>query len=152
MLFAAGLMLTTAGGCSRAGQKADKTPVETQTATTGPNAGPMTLTVTGCLQAGDAADTYVLTAARVAGATDTVTYQLVGTNDANLKDHVGERVQVSGTADAQAQVASRSPVTAEQERAKGTSGTPTVQTQTDVRIRRLRVDAVAPQGGKCETR
>lgn len=153
VLAASALLIVGSAACSRNGgsQKVDRAPVETQTATTPPSAGPMTLTVTGCLRAGDAADTYVLTAARSGGATETATYQLVGANDATLRDHIGQRVQVSGTTVPQEEIASRSPAAAEP-RAKGTTGTPTVQTQTDVQIRQLRVDSVAPQGDKCEAR
>lgn len=137
--------------CSRGGQKVDKTPMETETASQPANAGPMTTTVTGCLRAGDASDTYVLTAARTAGATDTATYHLVGADAARLRDHIGERVQVSGTAVPQEQVTSSA--TPQQEpRAQGTTGTPTVTTQTDVQVRQLRVDSVAPQGDKCDAR
>jgi thioredoxin reductase len=49
------------------------TPPETQTATRSNT--PMTTTVTGCLAAGDAADTYVLNAARADGATATASPQ-----------------------------------------------------------------------------
>jgi len=140
-------------GCSRTDKSGDNKPKpanETQsaTATTGTN---MTTTVTGCLRAGEASDTYVLTAAQAAGAKDTATYQLVGGSDSDLRGHIGERVQVSGTMTSEQQVASRTPPRAEQDRAKGTSGTPTVQTETDVQIRRLRVDSVAPQNQKCGT-
>jgi hypothetical protein len=108
----------------------------------------MTMTVTGCLGAGETAGTYVLTAARANGATDTATYQLEGTNIDQLRDHIGQRVQVSGTTVPEADVASNS-TPAQEPRAKGTSGTPTVQTSTELQIRRLRVDSVAPQGDKC---
>ena len=153
-LAAAALLLAMGGAaCSRNGgsQKVDKAPVETQSATKASSAEPMTTTVTGCLRAGDASGTFVLTAARTAGAIETATYQLVGGDEAQLSQHMGQRVQVSGTTVPQEEIASRSPAETEQ-RAKGTSGTPTVQTQTDVQIRQLRVDSFAPQGDKCEGR
>lgn len=150
---AAAAFFVGAVACSRSAdqQKVDKSPMESQTASTPANAGPMTTTVTGCLGAGDAADTYVLTAARTNGATDTATYQLEGTNGDQLRGHIGERVQVSGTAIPETEVASNS-APAQEQRAKGTSGTPTVQTSTDVQIRRLHVDSVVPQGDKCPTK
>lgn len=137
--------LTAAGAACSNGHKT--TPAETQTATTTNT--PMTTTVTGCLTAGEAPDTYTLSAARTAGANDTATYHLVGTNNVDLRSHVGERVQVSGTVTTGAEIASRSTPQAEPDRAKGTSGTPVVQTQTDLQIRQLQVDSVAPQGQSC---
>ncbi|HTL42729.1 MAG TPA: hypothetical protein VL262_00220 [Vicinamibacterales bacterium] len=130
-----------------ASQDRSSTPPETPTATRSNT--PMTTTVTGCLAAGDAADTYVLNAARADGATTSATYHLLGTNPAQLRDHIGEEVKVSGTVTSGEQIAERSMPQAETEKAKGTSGTPVVQTQTDVQIRRLQVSSVAPQGQKC---
>jgi hypothetical protein len=124
-----------------------KTPPETQTATT-TNA-PMTTTVTGCLRAGDAPDTFTLTAARAAGANDTATYHLVGANGDELRGHVGEEVQVNGTVTTGSEIASSSAPKTEPDRATGTSGTPVVQTQTDLQIRRLQVSSVSPQGQSC---
>ena len=149
-LVAAALMATAGAACSRNGgkQQVDKSPMETQSASTPASAGPMTTTVTGCLGAGSLADTYVLTTARANGAPETATYQLEGANTGQLRDHIGERVQVSGTAIPMEQVDSSSTPTQEQ-KAKGTSGTPTVQTRTDVQFQRLRVDSVSPQGDKC---
>ena len=138
-----------AAACGRNGSKqVDKAPMETQTASTPPNAGPMTLTVTGCLGAGGLADTYVLTSARTNGAAETTTYQLEGVKSDQLRGHIGERVQVSGSAIPEADIASNS-TPAQEQKAKGTSGTPTVQTHTDLQIQRLRVDSVVPQGDKC---
>lgn len=108
------------------------------------------MTVTGCLRAGEASDTYVLAQdAATTGAADNANYQLVGVRGVNLRDHIGERVQVSGVLASQQQVASRS-TPSQQDKATGTTGTPTVQTQTQVDIRTLRVNSVNPQGGKCE--
>jgi hypothetical protein len=107
------------------------------------------ITVTGCLRAGEASDTYVITQdAQNTGAQDTANYQLVGANGVDLRQHVGQRVQVSGVLAAQQEVASRSAASAQ--KPTGTSGTPTVQTQTQVDIRTLQVSSVNPQGGKCE--
>jgi hypothetical protein len=130
-----------------ASQDRANTPPETQTATASNT--PMTTTVTGCLAAGDAADTYVLNAARAAGATASATYNLVGANSDQLRGHIGEQVKVSGTVTSGEQIAERSMPQAETHKAKGTSGTPVVQTQTDVQIRRLQVSSVSPEGQKC---
>jgi len=130
-----------------ASQDRSNTPPETPTATRSNT--PMTTTVTGCLAAGDASDTYVLNAARAEGATTGATYHLVGTNPAQLRDHIGEEVRVSGTVTSGEQIAERSLPHVETDKAKGTSGTPVVQTQTDVQIHRLQVSSVSPQGQKC---
>ena len=148
--IAAGL---AAGGaaCSRgpsASQGTSNTPPETQTATASRTS--MTTTVVGCLAAGDGADTFVLNSARAEGANASATYQLVGTNADELRGHIGEQVRVAGTVTSDTQVAARSMPQAEGDKAKGTSGTPVVQTQTDVQIRRLQVSSVSPQGQKCQ--
>jgi len=142
-------LAASGAACGRSADNGPKPAAETQSATvtSGTN---MNTTVTGCLRAGEASDTYVLTAAQSAGAPDTATYQLVGNGGVDLHGHIGERVQVNGTMTSEQQVASRSTAEPQRERAKGTSGTPTVQTQTDVQIRQLRVDAVTPQNQKCQ--
>jgi hypothetical protein len=143
-VLAAGL---GAAGCNR-GQ--ETTVSETQAQTAQPANQPMT--VAGCLKAGEAEGTYVLTAARTAGgANETATYQLVGPQAQNLQDQVGHQVEVSGTMQAQQEIASTAPAQpAANERATGTSGTPTVQTRTEVDIRRLAVASLKPLGDKCD--
>ena len=148
IIVSGGVVLAIASGaCNR---KQDTRPVsEVQTQTAQPANQPMT--VSGCLKAGEAADTYVLTAARTDGAGDTATYQLVGPQAVNMNDHVGRRVEVNGTLIAQQEIASTaSPLPAEKERATGTTGTPTVQTRTEIDIKRLTVASVKPLGDKCE--
>lgn len=149
VVIAAGLAGTMA--CSRgpsASQGTSSTPPQTQTATSSQM--PMTTTVTGCLAAGDAADTYVLNSARADGAATSATYNLVGANNDELRSHVGEQVRVSGTVTSGAQIAERSMPQAETAKPKATTGTPVVQTQTDVQIRRLAVSSVVPEGQKCQ--
>lgn len=106
-------------------------------------------TISGCLKAGEAADTFVLTAAKTEGSADTATYQLVGAEGVNLRDQVGRQVEVSGVVDQQQQTASRSDSTPA-DRAAGTSGTPTVQTRTEIDIKQLRVTNVKPLGERCD--
>ena len=144
----AGVMALGGTACSKGKKEvAAETQVSGDVRT--PNA-PMT--VTGCLRAGEASDTYVLTQdASATGTADTANYQLVGVSGVNLRDHIGERVQVSGVLASQQEVASRS-APSQQEKATGTTGTPTVQTQTQVDIRTLQVNSVNPQGGKCDTK
>ncbi len=109
------------------------------------------VTVAGCLKAGDAENTYVLTAARTAGSEDAATYQLEGRAVADLKDRVGERVEVTGTMTAAQEVASRTTAVPEEgERPTGTSGTPQVVTKTEVDIKRMSVTSVKPLAEDCE--
>jgi len=140
-----------AAACSRGpsvSQGTSNTPPETKTATSSNQ--PMNTTVIGCLAAGDAADTFVLNSARADGATTSATYNLAGANNDELRSHVGEQVRVTGTITSGAQVAERSMPQVAKEKPKATTGTPVVQTQTDVQINRLAVSSVSPQGQKCQ--
>jgi hypothetical protein len=82
------------------------------------------------------------------GSSEPATYQLVGKTDA-LREHVGERVEVSGTLESEQEFASRT-TAVEQDRAKATSGTPTVETTTRVELRRLDVSSFKPISDRCE--
>jgi hypothetical protein len=145
-LAVAGTMAIAGTACSKS--KGD-VPSETQVA--GEARTPrVPMTVAGCLRAGDASDTYVLTQdASNTGAPDTANYQLVGVKEVDLRQHIGERVQVTGVLASQQEVAARS-TPAQQDKATGTAGKPTVQTETRVDMRTLQVNSVNPQGGKCE--
>ncbi len=115
------------------------------------------VTVDGCLKAGEGADTFVLTAAPDSTSQPAATYQLVGVNGINLRDHIGERVQVSGTVNAEKRATS---LTAQEPAATSGSGaaepsasggaTPTVSTSTHVDIKRIDVSSVHKIDGKCE--
>ena len=64
-------------------------------------------TVTGCLRAGDAANTYVLTSGATSVGGQPTTYQLANGTNVNLEEHVGKRVEVTGTVESQSQIATR---------------------------------------------
>jgi hypothetical protein len=120
---------------------------ETQTAT--PLQTPNTpTTVTGCLRAGDASGTFVLTAARASTGEETSNYQLHPTGGVLLAEHVGKQVEVSGVLRAQQEVQTRS-ATEPAEKATGTAGTPTVSTSTQLEIKQLNVQQVRPVDGSC---
>jgi hypothetical protein len=69
----------------------------------------------------------------------------------NLRDHIGQQVEVSGVVRSEQEMASASPSRpAANDAATGTSGTPTVQTRTQLQVRQLEVNSVKPAGGKCE--
>jgi hypothetical protein len=139
-----------ASACSRGEETKTVTPeVQTQRS----QAGNMPMTIAGCVKAGDAADTYVLTAARAEGSADSATYQLVGAQTANLREQIGRRVEVSGTLEAQQEIAAQATAQAkpkDDERPTGTAGTPTVQTKTEIDIKRLSVASIKPLGDKCD--
>lgn len=111
--------------------------------------------VTGCLRAGEAANTFVLTTSDTVDDRRPANYQLVGHPDINLADHVGSRVEVRGIVRQQTHVATR---TLEQpagerpagEQPAGTAGTPEVQTGTTLTIRQLDVTALKAVGGECQ--
>jgi hypothetical protein len=146
VVFCFFLALGLAGtGCNR-GPKATVV-AESQAQTAQPANQPMT--VSGCLKAGEADGTFVLTAARTTGSSgETATYHLVGPQANNLQEHVGRQVEVIGTMQAQQEIASNAPAQPANERATGTSGT--VQTRTDIDIRRLAVTSLKPIAEKCE--
>jgi hypothetical protein len=147
-LFQTGILLgslvMTMGACTR-----EATAPELQT-TRGEQARMQPVTVTGCLKGGLAENTYVLMASQASGAaTDTATYQLTARDEVNLRQYVGQKVEVAGTLRAEQEVASNG-VASEQKPAKGTSGTPTVDTKTELDVKRLDVTRITPAGGSCD--
>jgi hypothetical protein len=147
-MLGAALTVPLAGAaCNRANNEtpaaAEKQAVSPEQRTAAP------MTVSGCLRAGDATDTFVLTTAQTATGEPTATYQLVGLNGVNIRDHVGKHVEVQGILNAQQQVASQS-TTDRAPNATGTSGTtPSVSTATDLKIRRLDVQQIKTVEKEC---
>jgi hypothetical protein len=131
-------------GCSR-GEQNTKPVIEAQSTAAQPANDPVN--VSGCLRSGEA-DTYVLTASQTADGTTPATYQLLGQTDA-LRDQVGTRIEVTGTVRAKQQTQADTGARPS-EKATGTSGTPTVETMTQVDIRQLQVSNVKPLGDKCD--
>lgn len=107
------------------------------------------MTVSGCLRSGMAEDTLVLAASQTRGAGETATFQLTGPERLNLRSYVGQKVEVSGTLRAEEAVTSRGEAT-EQKAAKGTSGTPVVETKSQVEIKQLVVSSVKPIADRCD--
>jgi len=131
------------GACSRR----QATP-ELQT-TSGNVARNQPVDVSGCLRAGDAEDTFVLIASQNAPSENAAsTYQLKGPARLDLKSYVGKTVEIVGTMRAEEAVTSDSGVTQEKA-AKGTSGTPAVETKTQLDIRQVSVDSVKPISDRC---
>lgn len=141
------LVAVTTVACGRS-EETQVPPAQSTTQTTQPLN--RQATVTGCLRAGDAENTYVLTTTQTENGVTPATYQLVGTAGVNLQDHVGKRIEVDGTLTEQQHVATSEAPTTADEKARGTSGTPTVQTGTQLAVRRLEVAGVKAAGGDCE--
>jgi hypothetical protein len=134
------------GACSREEPEAPPAQVQSQSVqqTNSPT------NVTGCLKAGDAANTFVLTTAQSVDGTPAATYQLHGSAGVNLIDHVGTRIEVSGIVREQAQIATREAARPADDKAAGTAGTPTVQTTTTLSIKQLDVTGVKQSSGDCQ--
>ena len=146
---AAAALFACALAAAACGSEPEVPPAQSQTQTTQQLNTPATLT--GCLRAGEAANTFVLTAsATTTDASTPATYQLDGSGGVNLSDHVGKRIEVTGVIADQQHIATREPAQTADQKATGTSGTPTVQTSTQLALRTLQVKQVRPAGGSCE--
>lgn len=135
-----------AGACNSSEPAAPPAQMQTQSVQT-PNVPTL---VTGCLRAGEAANTFVLTTAQTVDGSTPATYQLNGSAGVNLADHVGKRIEVNGVLVEQAQIATSEPKQPVEDTPRGTSGTPAVQTSTQLSIRQLDVTAVKSAGGDCQ--
>ena len=105
------------------------------------------VTVSGCVRAGLAENTFVLNAAKGAGDMESATYQLMGAQTDALRNHVGEQVEVSGMLKSEQTVASVG--TTATQTAEGTSGKAGVKTRTDIEVKSLVVESVKPTGSRC---
>ena len=138
--------LLTVTGCNRAksmpaGESQAATPVQTTNTPT---------SVKGCLRAGDAAGTYVLTADRTTTGEQTATYQLQAAANVPLADHVGKQVEVSGVITTQQEVTTRTtPQAAKPAETAATTGRPTVSTATELDVRRMEVHQVRHLSANC---
>ena len=107
--------------------------------------------VTGCLRAGDAADTFVLTTSQADDGKPSTTYQLTAGTGVNLQDHIGHRVAINGIVrEQQATTTSSATAPATDDKPRGTTGTPSVQTSATLQMRRMDVQTVARASGDCE--
>lgn len=145
-LAAAIVLSFAAAGC---GSEPEVPPATSQTQSSSqPN---QPTNVTGCLRAGEAANTFVLTTTATGAASVPATYHLTSTGNLNLQDHIGKRVEVAGVVEAQSQIATReAPQPADN--ATGTAGapgTPTVQTGTRLNVQRMNVTNIRATGEDC---
>jgi hypothetical protein len=137
---------TLAGGCSREEAQPPAAQVQSQTAT--PLNAPES--VTGCLRAGDAADTFVLTTSQTDDGRPPSTYQVIGTSGVNLADHVGHRVAITGIVREQQTATTATTAAPATDKPQGTSGTPQVQTTATLQMRRMEVSSVGRAAGDCD--
>lgn len=138
---------TIVTGCSREEAQPPAAQVQSQTATQPLNTPE---SVTGCLRAGDAADTYVLTTSQTEDGRAPATYQVIGTAGVNLGEHVGHRVAISGTVREQQTATTATTAAPATDKPQGTSGTPNVQTTATLQVRRMDVSSISRAAGDCE--
>jgi hypothetical protein len=119
---------------------------ESQT-TSGVQPTSQTMTVKGCLKGGLAPNTFVLMTGQRGPDQETATYQLTG-RDVDFAKHVGEIVDVFGTVRAEEEIASTAADVVEKP-AKGTSGTPTIGTSTELAVKQMTVSSITPSGQRC---
>ena len=143
--WCAALILAAAASACNRGQQVPAAESQTATPVQATN---QPTTVKGCLRAGDASDTFVLTTARSATGDPTATYQLRAPEGVSLSDHLGKQVEVSGVIVAQQEVASRS-TSQPAGKATGTSGTPTVSTSTKLDVKQLNVQEIRRVSDSC---
>lgn len=144
------MMAATAvlAACVACGGNGEEVPALEQQSVSAPQETEMPRIVRGCLGAGGTEGTYVLTAGADDTLADAATYQLEG-ELGSLAEHIGRRVEVSGTVVSSQVARSRGAVMPAEEEPTGTSGTPTVQSTTEVEVKRLQVDSVTPIDADC---
>ena len=147
-VFASLSLATISTGCSRTEEaQPPAAQVQSQTATQPMNTPE---SVTGCLRAGDAADTFVLTTSQTDDGRQPATYQVVCTAGVNLMDHVGRRVAITGIVKEQQTATSASASAPATDKPQGTTGTPSVQTTATLQMRRIEVSSVNRAAGDCD--
>jgi hypothetical protein len=134
--------------CMACGGNGEEVPALEQQSVTAPQETQLPRVVRGCLGAGGTDGTYVLAAGADDTGADAATYQLEG-ELGSLAEHIGRRVEVSGTVVSSQVARSRGAVMPAEDEPTGTSGTPTVQSTTEVEVRRLQVDSVTPVDADC---
>ncbi|MEN3338510.1 MAG: hypothetical protein V7647_2186 [Acidobacteriota bacterium] len=146
-LSSAVLVAASLAGCSRSDNKNVPTAeVQTQQPAQAVN---KPITLTGCMRAGESSDTFVLTTSATADGEAPATYQLAGASGVNLREQIGNRVEVSGVVRSQQQTESHTSGPAANA-PTGTSGAPRVETTTELDIKHLDVSSVKSTGQKCD--
>jgi hypothetical protein len=151
-LLAAALMTgaLSSGACNRGAE--ETAPVAEMQMETPVRSLETPVSVTGCLRAGEARETFVLTSSRADEEGRTVTYALnfvPGTDAQDLREHVGQQVAVEGIVRAQQTVAGYAPSAPAANEPVGTGGEATVQTSTNLAVEQLQVNELRPIGQPC---
>jgi hypothetical protein len=107
------------------------------------------VSTSGCLRGGMAENTFVLTTGGMEPMqpeSEATTYHLMG-HAVDLREFVGQRVEVTGTLRSASEIASKgAPI---EEKTEGTSGTPTIETKTELSVKELTVESVKATGDRC---
>jgi hypothetical protein len=136
--------LIGAGACTRG-----KTPAPEVTRTTGEQPRGELMTVRGCLGSGAFAENvWVLLVPSSPGGAAGSTFDLVGGDPETLRMSAGRQVEVSGTLQTREQIAT-SGTMSPRHRVSDAQGSPAVQTNTQLEIKRLAVGTIRPTGEKC---
>lgn len=148
-LFTIAVFTTTifAVGCGRDKAQPPAAQVQTQTPAQQLNTPE---TVTGCLRAGEGADTFVLTTSQTEDGRPPMTYEIANASGVNLMDHVGHRVSLQGIVREQQAATTATTSAPATDKPRGTSGTPTVQTAATLQVRRIEISSVNRVAGDCE--
>lgn len=145
------LAAAVSAGCGRGADEA--TPVAEQQSERSIDNIARNVTVQGCLHAGEAANTFVVTTSEAEGDGSTRTYALqyaAATPSGDLHAHVGKQVEVQGVVRSQQAVSGRSPATPPANEPVGTGGEPRVQTGTTLAVEQLEVSALRPIAETCD--
>lgn len=142
IVFVISMVAALSAGCRRE-QPAQVAESQTQSPVLAPNS-PATLA--GCLRAGEAADTFVLTTTGQQAAT----YHLVPDEGVDLREHIGRQIQVDGIIREQQRTTSTAAATPADDKAVGTAGAPTVATRTQLDMKRFEVSTLKSIGGDCK--
>lgn len=144
---------TMAAGCGREAE--DATPVAQGQSERAIENLARDVRVLGCLRAGEAANTFVVTASEAGPEGTTRTYALhypAANQPDDLHDHVGRQVEVQGVVRAQDAVTSATPSTAPANEPVGTGAEPRVRTTTTLAVEHLEVNTLRPLGTACGER
>jgi hypothetical protein len=147
------IVAVASGSAACRSNKKNTTPVAQIQTQTPPQAVNTPVTVTGCLRAGEASDTFVLTTSETKDGATPATYVLAaGKSGVNLRDNIGERVEVTGVLSTEQQVSTTTLPAPAANKPTGTAGTPTVQTQAQLDMRSLEVNSMSRIGGHCDAK
>ena len=134
--------------CVACGGNGEEVPALEQQTVSTPQETEIPRVIRGCLGAGGTENSYVLMADADDTGADAATYNLEG-ELGSLAEHIGRRVEVSGTVVSSQVARASGPMMEAEEQPEGTSGTPMVKSESEVEIKRLQVDSLTPVDADC---